>query len=261
MSSDEKSLPPIIENIYDIVVEPGRLEQLCDVWTLHLQGAGDPSSFDVLGEPGVLPHVERVAAALRHLLDAAETSSAPPTSPTAWVNAIRAAAIIVAPGGEIVAANAAAQTDLGVDAGQTIADMPVEPSDLKVLQSRLAYSQGNGHCIANDTGNINGKAGSPVLFRLQLKSKPAPALIRMVEGAGGNPAHFGLVTTILAWPPDLSSLLQKAFSLTAAEVDVMKDLALGQSVRDIAVNSNRSEPTVRSHVRAVLAKTETTTSR
>lgn len=61
MSSDDKSLPPIVEQIYDIVVEPGRLEQLCDVWVQHLQAAGESDKFGALGQPNLLPHVERVS--------------------------------------------------------------------------------------------------------------------------------------------------------------------------------------------------------
>jgi DNA-binding CsgD family transcriptional regulator len=257
VSTDESSLPPIVEQIYDIVVEPDRLEKLCDVWVQHLEGVSAGSNLAFLGGPGLLPHVERVEAALRHMLSAGASDREPRASPAAWVNAIRSAAVIFAPSGEIVAANAAAQTTLGVDAGLTIEDLPVEAEDLTTLRTRLARAIGDGNGVSKGNGKKNGNHDTPAILRLRLKSKQVPVLIRMIDGAGGNPAHTGLVTTILSWPPELSALVQKAFGLTAAEADVLKDLALGYSVRDIAINSKRSEPTVRSHVSAVLAKTET----
>jgi pimeloyl-ACP methyl ester carboxylesterase/DNA-binding CsgD family transcriptional regulator len=252
----------MVEQIYDIVVEPGRLEHLCDVWVQHLQTAGEASNFDVLGKPNLLPHVERVADALKHLLDESVADSAPRTGAQAWVNAIRPAAIVVAQSGEITAANAAAQTYLGVRVGHSLCQLPLDTEALGVLGERLVRGNGNG---ANGNGNENTVptmkktelSDRPAFFRLQLKSQPAPALIRVIHGAGGDPSGAGIIMTIMSWPSELSGLLQNAFGLTAAEGEVLKDLALGYDVRDIAAKSKRSEPTVRTHVRAILAKTET----
>lgn len=248
---EQKALQPIIEQIYDIVVDPVRLERLCDLWCQHLQSAGDESNFALFGDPFLLPHVEKVETALRHLSDAGDTSGDARSSPSAWVSAINAAALISNAQGEIVAANTAARATLGISVGQIISDMPVNADELNVLGARLALTKTNGNSHASDPGRSEG------LLRLRLKSKPVSLLIRLVPGAGGNEQHTGLVTTMLAWPRELSPLLQKAFGLTAAECEVLKFLALGFGVRDIAVNSNRSEPTVRSHVSAILAKTET----
>ncbi len=253
MDSEENTLPPMIEKIYDIVVDPGRLEQLCHVWVQHLQGAGGAPNFGVLGDASLLPHVDRVAAALQQMLKPELPDSGPDSepgvSPAVWVNDIRSAAIIVTPTGEIVAANAAAHTALGVRAGKSISNMPLEADELIVLRAKISRSNGNEKRNAHN--------GTQLLFRLQLGSRSGPTLVRVIEGAGGNPAHTGLVMTIVSWPQTLSQLLQSAFGLTSAEVEVAKDLTLGLNVRDIAGKSSRSEPTVRSHVRAVLAKTET----
>ncbi len=42
-------------------------------------------------------------------------------------------------------------------------------------------------------------------------------------------------------------------------MNVLKDVTLGNSVKEIVERSRRSEPTIRSHIRALLAKTGTRT--
>jgi DNA-binding NarL/FixJ family response regulator len=52
-----------------------------------------------------------------------------------------------------------------------------------------------------------------------------------------------------------TSVLERLFSLTAAEADIARQLASGLSVKEIAYARGVSELTVRSQVRAVLTKT------
>jgi DNA-binding CsgD family transcriptional regulator len=53
------------------------------------------------------------------------------------------------------------------------------------------------------------------------------------------------------------ALLVEAFELTPAEADLAIDLLAGLSVREIAVASERSIATVRTHLASLLAKTGT----
>jgi pimeloyl-ACP methyl ester carboxylesterase/DNA-binding CsgD family transcriptional regulator len=81
--------------------------------------------------------------------------------------------------------------------------------------------------------------------------------LRVVDGIGGDPAIVGLITTIVSWPEKLTGLVKDVFNLTASEADVLRALSLGQSVKEIAVVTGRSELTIRSHVGSILTKTET----
>ena len=57
--------------------------------------------------------------------------------------------------------------------------------------------------------------------------------------------------------PDAPSvdLIRSLFDLTPTEAHVARGLAAGQTVKDIAADSGTSTNTVRTHMRAVLAKT------
>ena len=51
--------------------------------------------------------------------------------------------------------------------------------------------------------------------------------------------------------------MQEAFGLTAAEVEIVRGITLGQPVKEIAEARGRSAETVRTQLRSILAKTET----
>ncbi len=258
MADPEKTLQPIVERIYDVVVEPRRLEELCDVWMQHLEMAGECAArYGLLGEPNLIAHIERVEVALEQLMAAGSAGAWSRTLPHTWADSIRSAAFIAAPDGVIVAANDAARAALGVEAGRTIDDLPIEAADLNVLRTRLVAQRTNGSANGGGNGAKNGHSEVQTLLRLRLRSQQVPILVQIIGGAGGGASYTGLVTTILKWPPELSGVLQNAFDLTSAEASVLKDLAFGFSVKDIAATSGRSDSTVRTHVRILLAKTQT----
>lgn len=66
-----------------------------------------------------------------------------------------------------------------------------------------------------------------------------------------------MVSTELVWPDGFEATVQEAFGLTQAEVEIVRGVALGLPLRDIAEGRGRSLETVRTQVRSVLAKTET----
>ncbi len=166
----------------------------------------------------------------------------------AWVNGVRSATVVVTRAGYVVAANQAAGEALGLTAGCTAAAFGLEDEDYRVLLVEIGSI--NAQQIAQ-------QIAMPRMVRLRRSKSAAPVVMRIVEGVGGDPFLVGLITTIIAWPESLTKLVQNVFNLTASEADVLKQIALGHSVKEIAASSGRSEPTIRSHVSALLDKTET----
>jgi DNA-binding CsgD family transcriptional regulator len=81
--------------------------------------------------------------------------------------------------------------------------------------------------------------------------------MKLLELREGDLNYVGVATTILSWPDKLTANLQQTFGLTTAEASVLKDITLGRSLKDIASLSTRSLGTIRTHVNALLEKTET----
>ncbi|MFD2856963.1 LuxR C-terminal-related transcriptional regulator [Seohaeicola zhoushanensis] len=57
------------------------------------------------------------------------------------------------------------------------------------------------------------------------------------------------------WTAAAEAMLVASFGLSRAEVDIVRQLLAGRSLRQIAEQSGRSEHTVRNQAKAVLAKT------
>lgn len=241
MPDQKPDLQPLVERIYDIVVAPDRLEQLLDSWSDRLQGSSLARRYGLFHESQLAAHIERTEVVLRQLIEVEGRSSG---AADAWANASRAAALVATRAGTVIATNASARSSLGVDIGQTVADLPIAPEDRGVLIEEITQGR-----AAED--------GSVRILRLRLNAQPLPILIRIVHGVAGNADHIGLVTTVLAWPDSLTAMLKSSFQLTASESEVLKHLALGYSVSEVAKATRRSEATIRSHVASLLEKTAT----
>jgi len=65
------------------------------------------------------------------------------------------------------------------------------------------------------------------------------------------------MSTELVWPEGFEDTVREAFGLTSAEVEIVRGIALGLPVKDIAEARGRSQETVRTQMRSILSKTET----
>lgn len=228
----------LVDRVYDIAIAPERLEDLIDRWTLRLRDhACAPEQ--PLAEPHMIRHVQRAERVLREMIAIRGEAR---DSAREWAQACRSAAVVVDRTGQVLAANTAARRTLGLVAASTLDALPAIAEDRQLMADLIA--------------NIDTASDSHVrLLRLRKTGEGAPILVRVVEHIGGDPEHFGLITSILSWPEHLAAHLTATFQLTRAECDVLQRLTLGNSVKEIAQNSNRSEATVRSHVKSLLEKT------
>jgi pimeloyl-ACP methyl ester carboxylesterase/DNA-binding CsgD family transcriptional regulator len=238
MSDTNGEVDGLLDRIYDVALAPERLGELVDQWSQVLGSDVMASRYGALAEPGILGHViraERIqrevtAARHDHLDDALGR----------WLAGARGAALVVDRSGSIVAANRAAQRLLNARVGSPFM-LPVDDADMQLLLRSL-----RSHEAAGEPGER--------LLLLSGLAPDAPVLVRILAAIGGDDQLVGLFTSILNWPNHLSAQLQEAFGLTRSEVEVLRDITLGQTVKMIAERSGRSEPTVRTHVKAILGK-------
>lgn len=105
------------------------------------------------------------------------------------------------------------------------------------------------------------------LLRLEVprpsRKKPYRLMLMPVQASGVVPLGISLpavamliVDTEAQAKPDLS-VLRELFSLTPAEVRIAGKLVLGRSVEEIAVEAGISVETVRTHIKRLFSKTET----
>jgi pimeloyl-ACP methyl ester carboxylesterase/DNA-binding CsgD family transcriptional regulator len=231
----------LLDHIYDIALEPERFEQLVDRWAGRLGRGRARWNLEALADPALSGHLARAERVLSEIV---ESSTSSRDRLRDWVEGLRSAAILVDRGGTVVAANASARAVLGLRVGSHLQDMPVATADrdeLAALAGRLA--------IASSKGNR--------LLRLQMTEGLAPVLVRLVEAPGGSVGYVGIVTSVLGWTKHLSAELKAAFDLTDTELDVLRQLVSGSSVKEICARTGRSEPTLRTHISALLDKTDT----
>ena len=241
MAGNELDTDDLVDRVYDVAVAPERLEQLVDSWQQRLNLQNEPGALGLLSGPGVLKHVQRAERILRELMSVVGEQR---DGIRDWIDAARAAALVVNRSGVIIAANDAAMQTLWLKPGNTLKVLQVVPDDLDVLVDLVE--------------NLGSASSADIrLLRLRKLDENAPILMRIVDSVGGDPDRIGLVTSILTWPAQLSSRLMVTFHLTLTEADVLKALTLGSSVKEIARRTARTEATVRSHVKALLSKTET----
>ncbi len=242
MSLSQTDHSPLVESIYDIVVAPERLEELVDAWTQALQrGAPELSLSGLLAEPKLFAHVKRVEAVLQgYVVDNEPVVEG-------WTNRLASAAFIADRNGKILSANSAAKSAFGLRIGEYLSALGLTEED----EEALAHQLGQGTAVA--------RAGELCVMRLARRDNPLPIMARLIFSLQGNPDHVGVITSVVRWPRRIGDVLRATFGATEAEVEALRDLVLGQSVKEIAAATGRSEATLRSHVRALLDKTETRT--
>lgn len=233
----------IVDRIYDVAVDPVRLEDLLDTWEGRAAPlrAGSGASVTTLDDPDIAPHLDRAWV----FLDRYQ-----PTDPGGRFRSVlddlpRTAAFVADGGAEIAACNRAARVALGIADGGPIAALPFDPEDIATLRAVIRKVAA-------------GRAEKVMTLRIRSVVTGNVSIVRVGPVTGGDGAPLALVmSSELVWPDGFEATVQEAFGLTAAEVDIVRGLTMGQPLKDIAEARGRSLETVRTQVRSILAKTET----
>lgn len=234
----------IIDRIYDVAVDPSRYEAMLDVWEqrlsiLRLQ-ADDEAANAIQSDAGIEAHLERADIFLQRLFDLQADAGRSPLDLEAK------AAFLVDQTFRIDSVNEAACATLGLAKGSSLDELPLHSHDVAKLRAAIRR-------------DLSTKPGEPSLLRFTSIRSDRSILFhvaRQVPGAS-HPAFVLVRTTELGWPPHLSQTMREAFALTSAEVEVVRALAEGRSLREISSDRKRSLATVRTQISAILAKTET----
>ena len=129
------------------------------------------------------------------------------------------------------------------------------PTDNWKWQRLLARLNPGGEAVGGSAVVLGQPNAGLIIHAIPLR--PAQAEVWGVP-LGAEPLGLALILRWCHEPPTSASLLGTAFGLTATEADLAAALAGGKSLRDYGDRRNRSLNTVRTHLKAVFAKTGVT---
>lgn len=234
----------VIDDLYEVAIDPLRYEALLDHWEAMIgpqRSVANDTSNPALRLAEFESHFHRAERMLAQV-----TGSDQIVDPAHLLAKIdRSAAFVVDQTLTVARINAAAALALGVTQGAKLVD--------------LALGDGEAEELARQTERmLRANSGEPVILRVQTRRDDRIMLVhlRVVRPAQGQPFVIA-VTSELGWPKGFTKLLRGAFSLTPAEGKVVRSLAEGHSLAQIAEERGRSIETIRAQVKAILSKTGT----
>lgn len=231
----------IVDCIYSSALQPDSLIQLIEHWDNRIRRAGYTADALSLFSNFLLEkHLIRAGDLVDRLTAAPRSARS-----DAAVSGIRAAALVVSASGEIVAANAAAESVFSLRAGQDIAVLPLDPAGLQQFRDSIGRIIG-GRDDRQDLLRMTGRLSHRRMF----------LLVRPFEDEHGDRLAL-IVTTEQAWSDKATDILQHSFGLTQAEIGVLRALLAGATVAEIAAETARADATVRSQIHSLLSKTGT----
>lgn len=231
----------VIDRLYAVAVEPTRYAELVESWT-HRIAHATQAPFSTFRHLTVAGHVERASEILERLSTVSRQGPAGPMLNSLSVDAN--ATMVISRDGRILEANPSARAAFSLPSTATIDDLPIESiylEDLRVSLSGAASWRPIGPLLVRARHRLHDRL---VLIQLQ----PLPTATS--EGL------FLALTSEVAWSASLGSLLSATFGLTQAELEVLEAITRGATATELAHHSGRSEATVRTHIRSLLAKTE-----
>ena len=233
----------IVDRLYEVAVDPIRLEQLMTVWEVAQapMRTGLVSVASELDDEDIEAHLRRATV----FLDRFEATRGDAVYRSVLEDIPRSAAFLSDGGAAIAAFNRPASIAFGLKDGAHLSDLPFDAPDISLLRG-VIYKVASG------------QAERVVTMRIRSSTTGSPVIVRIGPIASDNAKPLALVmSTELVWPEGFDVTVQEAFGLTVAEVEIVQGMTLGQPIKNIADARGRSAETVRTQVRSILAKTET----
>lgn len=229
----------IIGRLYDVALDPVRLEDLVDA----LEGGfarlrAELADGATIDDAEIEAHLGRASRVLER-----QEEEEGRRRRSVLDDIRRAAAFVADASGAIVAWNPAAAARFALRDHPALVDLPFEPEDRATLRDVIRRV-------------ASGRQEKLVTLRIRSPVSAGPVIVRVSRVEDVRPLAL-VLSTELAWPEGFDNVLREAFGLTAAETAIVRGLALGQPLRDIAAARGRSMETVRTQIRSILAKTET----
>jgi pimeloyl-ACP methyl ester carboxylesterase/DNA-binding NarL/FixJ family response regulator len=232
----------IVDRLYDVALDPVRLEDLMEVWEgrIGILRQGNVADVVPLDDPEIEAHLDRASIFLDRFVASREDGAY-----RSVLEDIPRSAAFLSDGGPVLAGfNRPAAVAFGLRDGAALADLPFEADDLDMLRDVIRKV-------------ASGRAERVVTLRIRSSITGSPVIVRVgpVEGETAKPLAL-VMSTELVWPEGFEATVQEAFGLTLAEVEIVRGITLGLPVKDIAEARGRSAETVRTQLRSILAKTE-----
>lgn len=232
----------VIGNLYEVAIDPTRYETLLDHWEAMMRP--QRAVANDVAQPLLRQfesHFQRADQVLDRIINQSSTTQA--EAMLAQIE--RTAAFVVDRSLTVTAVNTAAAGVLGVTRGARVHDLALGIGEADLLARQIDRM-------------LMGNSAAPVVVRS--RSAQADRLIvlhlRLVR-PDRDPPFVIAVTSEMGWPKGFSDVLRAAFDLSPAETEVVRALAEGQNLADIAHSRDRSPDTVRAQLKSIMSKTET----
>ncbi|MFK7751907.1 MAG: alpha/beta fold hydrolase [Sedimentitalea sp.] len=239
----------MIAAIYESVIRPELYDALMDAWGAHMQDAvadidterASLGENEALGiDPGLQAHFARAYEILEQI-----GRKAPQSSLVERVQDMHGFAVLCTSAGQVLAAGAAAQPVAEIGAGLAWLEQDLVANSAELL-GELMHTVQRG----DDTA-------APIVLSTD-GDLPRHLMARVAQSADetGTARPMLMIEALdYQWSERAERMLVQSFALSRAELDVVRNLLAGLSLREIAQSSGRSEHTVRNQAKAVLAKT------
>ena len=234
----------VIGNLYEVAIDPTRYETLLDHWEEMMRPQRAVANDATSPSPDIRQfesHFHRADKVLDRIINQSVSTEAE----VMLAQIELAAAFVVDRSLTIIAANTAAAGVLGVTRGARVADLALGTGETDLLARQIDRMMMGNSSVPVVVRSRSARADRLIVLHLRL--------VRPVR----DPAFVIAVTSEIGWPRGFSDVLRAAFELSPAEVEVVRALAEGQALTDIAQARGRSVDTVRAQLKSVMAKTET----
>lgn len=225
-------------------MRPELYDAFLEAWGAHMEVAlarahvRDAPGSDLAVDPELRAHFARAYEILEQI-----GRRAPQAGLEERMRQAPGIALLAAPEGRVLAASASA--------GPLVVDQGLD--GLRDMLSGPALAALDGFCRALA---MDGAAPEPVV--LTTGAAPRHLLLRAASATpeDGVPRKLLVIEALdHRWSDGAERLLVDSFALSRAEVAVVRGLLAGQSLREIAAETGKSEHTVRNQSKSVLAKT------
>ena len=257
MANLDTNKAQLIAEIYEVVLRPERYDKFMELWEGHISQVFDQpeqllnDSFSIakhINDPELVSHFQRAYEILEKIgregkgVDGAEQYSAQKKEPVFFIDANNA----------VVHENQSARKLLGkITSIEEFAPF-IDKNDYRKLRAMLL---GIDHPDIAEQAHVfhfdidSNKSGA--------KNKPVLFFAKVMRFSRNQPAILCIYVMGIDWDEGLELLLSDAFSLTPSELQVVRELCGGKTQEEIAKQRNRSLYTIRTQVKKLMHRTNT----
>jgi pimeloyl-ACP methyl ester carboxylesterase/DNA-binding CsgD family transcriptional regulator len=241
----------VIAAIYESVLRPELYDAFMAAWSDHIAGAiadtsRDGNSWPVLQDatldfdPELRAHFTRAYEILERI-----GRQAPQGEVSEKIRDLNGFSLAFDRAGRVLArSQGAATVPLGQVAALDDVTCDLDVGSVDLLRALQAAMQ------TDDADQV------PVVLTTASRPRHLLArLVRTIEPDGATRVLLVLEALEYQWSDRAAASLSASFGLTRAELDVVRHVLQGRSLKEIAEQSGRSEHTVRNQAKSVLAKT------